>query len=179
MKFSSVTLLAALAVVPPVSAQEEIPKPVFRDVATHDALVSTFKEVSSTDPMKQMEKAQGTDPSKENQPQNLIESSDLISFRGVTTLVPKRAILQIPKKFEKRINNHVPGDRIVGWLDFYRMNRAWITTVEISRGQAGGNEALGEELSEQLAKSKNLVVTVLDSGPISSMPFRGESKEEG
>lgn len=178
MKRPPVIILAALAVFPLLPAQQEEGKRVFRDAATHESLVPILREATASDPMKDLEKSEGEDPSKENRPQNLIESSDLISFQGVTTLVPKRAIMMVPENFKDRINNHTPGNRVVGWLDFYAMNLGWITTVEISRGQAGGNEPLSEGLSEQLAKSKNMVVTVMESGPISSMPYRGDEDKK-
>ena len=178
MKKPPVSGLIVIAVWPLLHAQQEVKAPVFRDAATHQSLVPILREASGNDPMKKLEKSEGADPAKENQPQNLIESSDLISFQGLTTLVPKRAIMQLPEKFKDRINNHTPGNRVVGWLEFHAMNRGWITTVEISRSQAGGREALAEDLSEQLTKSKNMVVTVLDSGPISSMPYRGDEKQQ-
>lgn len=167
----------ALLLIPllPLKA-EEASKPVFRDAATHDALVHKLRAVEAADPMKAMEKAEGEDPSVQNQPQNLLESSDLISFQGLTTLVPKRAIMKLPEQFKDRVNNHQPGNRVVGWLDFYALNQGWITTVEITREQAGGNKDLDPALTEQLGKSKNMIVTVMASGPISYMPYRGDEE---
>lgn len=180
MKKSPSTIICFAIFAAVSHAQEAAPKPVFRDVATHESLTQKLREADANDPMKALAKAEGKDPSKANQPQNLIESSDLISYQGLTTLVPKRAIMQIPAAYKDRVNNHVDGNRVVGWLDFYAANRGWITTVEISRAQAGGGEELPEELSDQLAKSKNMIVTVLAMGPISYQPYRGEEtkKEE-
>ncbi len=160
---------------------EEAAKPVFRDTVTHEQLSKLRLGAQANDPMKALAKSEGDDPSKVNQPQNLLASSDLISFQGLTTLVPKRAIMMLPEKFKDRINNHQQGNRVVGWLDFYSANRGWITTVEINRAQAGGSERLDEALSEQLEKSKNMVVSVMESGPISYLPYREEDEknEEG
>ena len=157
---------------------EEAAKPVFRDAATHEQISKIRQETQANDPMKSLGKSEGNDPSKENQPLNLVESSDVVSFQGLTTLVPKRAIIMLPDNFKDRINNHTPGNRVVGWLDFYAANRGWITTVEISRAQAGGRESLDEGLSAQLGKSKNMVVTVMDSGPISYLPYREEKEKD-
>lgn len=179
MKIPTAPIFSILVLSAHMHAAEEAPEPVFRDVATHESLSQKLREMDAKDPMKELEKSEGADSSKENQPLNLIESSDLISYQGVTTLVPKRAIMQIPDKYKDRVNNHVPGNRVVGWLDFYSLNRGWITTVEISRSQAGGNEGFSEALAERLSKNKNMVVTVLDSGPISYLPYRGEENEEG
>ncbi len=178
MRKLPVAILFIAACATPLHAEGEPAKPVFRVAATHESLSRKLQVLNANDPMKALEKSEGTDPSKENVPKNLIESSDLISYRGVTTLVPKRAIIQIPEKYKDRINNHTPGNRVVGWLDFYAMNRGWITTVEITRAQAGGGDRLSEGLTDQLSKSRNMIVTVLASGPISYMPYRGEDGEE-
>ena len=173
MKKIPTILIATLIMSPWLPAQQAEKPPVFRDAATSQSLTPILREALANDPMSKLEKSEGKDPAQQNQPQNLIESSDLISFQGLTTLVPKRAIMQLPEKFKDRVNNHTPGNKVVGWLEFYAANRGWITAVEINRSQAGGNEALSEGLSLQLSKSQNMVVTVLDSGPISSMPYRG------
>lgn len=178
MKKSFILIFSFIASTSLLHGQVAEKKPVYRDAATHETLLLTLRKADENDPIKALEKSEGTDPTKENQPQNLIESSDLISYMGLTTLVPKRAILKLPEVFKDRINNHPSGNRIVGWLDFYTANRGWITTVEVTRAQAGGREKIDQDLSEQLDKSKNMVVTVLDSGPISSTPFREEETEK-
>lgn len=178
MNKTNAPILCIAAMITTFVHAEEAKKPVFRDVATHESLTAKLREMNANDPMEALVKSEGADPSKQNQPLNLIDSSDLISFNGLTTLVPKRAIMQIPAIYKDRINNHVPGNRVVGWLDFYTANRGWITLVEITRSQAGGNEDLDEALAKQLSKSKNMIVCVLDSGPISYMPYRGEDEEK-
>lgn len=170
--------ILALAVIGSIChAQEEGGKQVFRDAATHEQLVGQLQQVSQEDPMKTMELSEGEDPSKVNQPQSLLDSSDFISFGGLTTLVPKRAIMQIPASFKERINNHIDGNRVVSWLDFVKLNQGWITMVEISRVQAEGNEPLAEAVRLQLEKNKNLVVATYHGGPISLLPLK-EKKEE-
>ncbi len=154
-------------------------KLVFRVAATHDSLSQKLRMQNAVDPMKALEKSEGVDPSTVNQPVSLLDSSDLISYGGITTIVPKRAIMQIPEKYKDRINSHVDGNTIVGWLDFYAKNRGWITTVEISRAQAAGREGFSEEFSEQLSKNTNLVITVLAAGPISFRPYVAEENEGG
>lgn len=171
-------IISVVCIQSALNAQDGGAKPVFRDVATHEQLVEKFQKAEQKDPMKELELSEGTDPSIQNQPLNLIDSSDLISFNGLTTLVPKRAIMQLPEVYKERINNHIEGNRVVGWIDFYSANRGWITLVEITRAQAGGDEDLDEALVKQLSKSKNMIVCVLDSGPISYMPYRGEEEEK-
>jgi hypothetical protein len=65
-----------------------------------------------------------------------------------------------------------PGATIQSWSEFYAANRGWITTVEVSRVQAEGNEPLAEETKRQLSKCGNLVVATYLGGPISLLPLK-------
>ena len=163
-------ILSTLLIVGSVSA-EEPQKPVMRDAATHEQLQQKLRKMNSIDPMKKLETVEGEDPSKVNQPTNLLESSDIICYNGLATLVPKRAILAVPEKLQDRLKMQ-PGARIVGWLEFLEANRGWINTVEVSRVQAEGNEALAEETTERIGKSTNLVVATFMTGPISVLPLK-------
>jgi len=145
-------------------------KAAMRDAATHEQLSQQLRQVEQQDPMKNLPVSKLEDPAK-NLPKDLLSQSDIISFGGFATLVPKRAILQIPKNCADRIK-FVPGSQIRGWSDFYAVNRGWITTVEISRSQAEGNEPMPEETSKQLTKCGNLVVAVYMGGPISMLPLK-------
>lgn len=166
-----------LLAVAPATGQER-KKPVYRDAETHDLIVRKLKVSQSKDPMKNFVPSEGEDPSVKNRPKDLISSSDVISFNGVTTLVPKRAIIQIPKQYADRINNHTPGNKVVGWVDFYTLNRGWVTTVEVSRAQAEGREPLAEDLSENLSESRNLIVATYSTGPISMLPLKEKEEKE-
>lgn len=178
MKHPVIVTLTLAALASLLMAAPESKKPVYRDVETHDLIVRKLKVNQKIDPMKNLVPSEGEDPSKKNKPQNLVSSSDIISFNGVTTLVPKRAIMQVPEKYENRINNHTPGNRVVGWLEFYTLNMGWITTVEVSRVQAEGNEPIAEELSENLSKSRNLVIATYSTGPISMLPLKEKDESE-
>lgn len=113
--------------------------------------------------------AKGPDPSKVNRPESLIGSSDTICFNGTVTLVPKRAILQMPKNLADRLK-YQPGAKLMNWAEFYALNRGWITTIEVSRVQAEGNSPLAEETTKKIAKSGNLIVATYQGGPISVLP---------
>ena len=54
-------------------------------------------------PMKHLHVIQGEDPSVVNRPKSILAESDIVCFGDVATLVPKRAILQIPKNYADRI----------------------------------------------------------------------------
>ena len=141
----------------------------YRDVVTHERLAKALKIAEQADPMKKLTQATGDDPSKVNQPQNLLEQSDVICFGGLATLVPKKAILASPAHQKDKLALQ-PGARIVGWSDFYAANRGWITTVEVSRIQAEGKEPIKEETQESISKSRNLIVATYMGGPISVLP---------
>jgi hypothetical protein len=144
---------------------------VMRDAATHDQLSLALRKADQLDPMKNLAPATGEDPSMKNRPKDILTESDIISYRGLATLVPKRAILQIPKKYEGQIKMEA-GSKIVGWADFYTANRSWITTIEVSRVQAEGNEPVAEETQKVMAKSTNLIVATYKGGPISVLPLK-------
>lgn len=170
MKFSVISSLLALSLVAEGEVKPPVP-PRFRDAATHEQISNALRKSSQKDPMKNLPQSVGDDPSKVNQPVELLAQSDIVCFGGIATLVPKRAILSAPGNQKSRLELQ-PGVKIVGWQEFYALNRGWITTVEVSRIQAEGNLALPEETQERIGKSKNLVVATYMGGPISVLPLK-------
>ena len=150
-------------------------KVAFRDAATNEQLTEKYRAVSLSNPMKHLEPTEGEDPTVKNRVGNLLENSDILSFNGLTTLVPKNALVLVPEKFKAVVNNHQAGSKIVSWLDFYSQNRGWISTVEVTFAQARGEEAVDPETLIALGKTGNLIVAVLKSGPISVMPPKPEA----
>lgn len=145
--------------------------PVVKEGMTHQQLLIARRQADSSDPMRHLETIKGEDPSVVNRPQSILGSSDIISFGKFATLVPKRAILQIPKNYADRIQMK-PGATLQSWSDFYAMNRGWITTVEVSRVQAEGNDPIAEETKTQMTKTGNLVIATYLGGPISVLPLK-------
>lgn len=150
-------------------------KPAFRDAATHETLLPAFRNARSENPVAKLTPSEGEDASVKNRPGNLIERSDVLSFGGNTTLIPKLAIIHTPEKFKDRVNNHIPGNRIVTWGGFYSLNRAWITTVEVSREQAEGKETIPPEIVDAYSKSNNLVIATFKGAAISVLPKKEEA----
>jgi hypothetical protein len=167
--------LLLLAATLAASAEQSQPAPRFRDAVTHQQLVQRLRYSENNDPMKALDQSTGEDPSKVNQPSNLLEDSDIICFDGLATLVPKQAILAAPAGIKSRLGLQ-PGARIVGWLEFYTANRGWITTVEVDRPIAEGNKAIAGETRERIGKSRNLVVATCMGGPISVLPLKPEAQ---
>lgn len=148
-----------------------------RDAATHDQLALTYRQFAQQNPMREMQPSKGVDPSTVNRPKDIVSESDVICFNGMATLVPKRAILNLPASMKDRLVFQ-PGVKLVGWMDFYAANRGWINTVEVSRVQAEGNKALNEEIAERIGKSRNLVVATYLGGPISVLPLKVPEEPE-
>lgn len=169
MNLSQTMMVAVTAAVLPFPTMAA--PPVMRDVATHEQLSLALRKAEQTDPAKTFKATEGADPSVTNRPKDILADSDFISFNGNATLVPKRAIMQIPKGYADRIRM-APGAKLQSWSEFFAINRGWITTVEISRVQAEGNEPLPEETHKQLSKSGNLIVAVYKGGPISLLPLK-------
>lgn len=166
-----IAMMGVLATGSAIGSVEPESAPVMRDAATHEQLTLALRKASQADPMKKLAPATGEDPSVVNRPKDLLSQSDIISFRGMATLVPKRAILQIPSACKDLIKLE-PGAKIVSWADFYAANRGWITTIEVSRVQAEGNKPLAEESQNVMSKSRNLVIAVYQGGPISVLPLK-------
>ncbi|MCW1921635.1 hypothetical protein OKA05_03665 [Luteolibacter arcticus] len=164
--FIIVRAAACLLVASPAMAEEA----AMRDVATHDELSQKLRVANNKGPLSDFKPVEGEDPTKA-EPENLVSRSDFMSFSGYATIVPKRAILHIPAAMADRIKL-LPGSRVQTWAEFYPSNRGWITTVEVSRAQAEGNQPLAEELVTRIQKSRNVVVATFQGGPISVLPLK-------
>lgn len=150
-----------------VSAQE---RKVMRDAATHDQLSAALKQEQANDPLRHLRQVEGKDPSKENQPQDLLSRSDILCFNGLATLVPKQSILAVPSQFADRIGMK-EGAKLVSWNEFFTVNRGWLITLEITLNQAKGQVPLGDAVNDRLTKSSNIVVSTLQGGPISLLKY--------
>jgi hypothetical protein len=171
MKTTVLTTFCAFA--PLVQVLFSAPVPAMRDAATHEQLVIKYRKIEQSDPMARLQPAKGPDPSLSNQSKDLVGSSDIICFNGAATLVPKRAILSLPKSLEGRLK-FAPGSRINSWAAFFAVNQGWISTVEVTRAQAEGNSAIDPKTLERMGKSSNLVVAVYQGGPISVLPLKAK-----
>lgn len=140
--------------------------PVMRDAATHEQLSQGLQQARLTDPMRTLKATTGGDPSLKAVPEDLIRHSDILCFNGLATLVPKRAILTTPGKLKDRLSMQA-NVKLVGWSEFFAVNRAWITTEEVTYAQAAGTEPMPEATNARIGKSINLVMATYLGGPIS------------
>jgi len=145
---------------------------VMRDAATHDELSARLAQAK--DPIRELQQLKAKEAANPPRPAkvpDLFDSSDFLCFSGEATLVPKGAILHVPKDMQDRMHYN-QGSTIKTWSDFLPTNRAWITTVEVNRLQAEGNAMLSEATLKEIAKSPQVVIATLQGGPISVMPPR-------
>lgn len=163
-------LFLLLASTIPTMADTSSARPM-RDAATSVELSLAYRKAAQNDPMKKLTPTKGEDPTKVDPQKDILSQSDIVCFGSTATLVPKRAILNMPKNLADRLKLK-PGCRIQSWSDFYALNRGWITTVEVSRVQAEGNQAIAEEIAARIGKSSNLVVATFMGGPISVLPLK-------
>lgn len=158
------TLVSTLAVEPPARVK-------MREVVTHDQIVEASRKARENTPPSVFKPASGADPSVANKLGDLISRSDIICYRGQATLVPKRAVLHVPKAISDRIGMK-EGARIGSWTEFLNANRAWIRTVQVTRVQAEGNDPMPEETLKSFEKEQRLVVATYQEGPISVLPLK-------
>jgi hypothetical protein len=164
-------ITTALLAAGPALAQNRAGRPVMRDAATHEQLTEVTRKAAAQKTEPVFQPKEGKDPSKENRPADLIGRSDILCYNGIATLVPKRAVLHIPKSMAGRIGMQ-DGAKIVTWPDFIAGNRAWITTSTVSRVQAEGNEPLSEATVKSFAKESRVVIAVYQECPISVLPLK-------
>jgi hypothetical protein len=163
---------ACLIFASPAMAQQG----AMRDVATHDELSTKLRVANNQNPLAALKPVEGTDPTKVK-PESPISRSDVLAFAGKATLVPKKAILCIPPAMAERVKKQ-PGSILQNWADFYAGNRSWITTVEVTRPQAEGNQPLAEDLLKRMEKSSSVVVATYMGGPISVLPLKVKTPVE-
>lgn len=173
MKTKHTLTLCAIALTAAHIASAE---PEMRDAATHEQLQKKSHAAVIQDPMKKLPPASESDPAKDA-PKDLISQSDTLCFDGTFTLVPKRAILAIPKDLEER-TQLVDATKLVGWAEFYANNRGWITTLEVTREQAEGNSPIDEDILNSFKDSTTIIVATYHGGPISILPLKAPPAED-
>lgn len=172
--FTSLVLFAILVFIIPTGGAGTI-----RDAATHDQLSQKLRMEQQKDPIRDVGPPAGkvdSDPSVQTANRDLIKESTVLCYRGRLTLVPKEAVLHLPEKLKDRFEVK-PNIVVQSWSDFYRENRGWIRTVEVSREQAMGEVAIPEEIVEAYKLSTSAVIATFNGGPISVLPVKVTEEE--
>ena len=125
--------LVACAPLPLFAGPEAI---VIRDAPTNEDMILQLRKAQTASSMRPVtDTVISQDPSKMGKPDDLIERSIILSFRGAAALVPKGAIIEYSEKYMDRLQKS-PGDRLGGFSEFAAANRGWLSTYEVSFVQA-------------------------------------------
>lgn len=147
-----------------------VSKRIFRDAATHESIAGQSEPVA--DPIARFKLVEPLTPIDEADVAkrvSIVSRSEIIHRGPLVTLIPKRSVLHLPDGL-RGVKGKVLGKKLVNWGEFYKANRSWIDTVEVTRAQAEGREPLSDELTKSFEKRTKAVVAVLQGGPISVLP---------
>jgi hypothetical protein len=115
-------------------------------------------------------------------PRKDLYASSLILSDGVNhTLLPKRAVVFLPEKYQRRVVDEPIGELIL-WPEFQKINATWVKTLEVTLPVAKGDEPIAEPVRKQFELGFHVIVSVYRKSPISLMPLKepaeaGDAKE--
>ena len=105
---------------------------------------------------------------------DLLSQSDIICFNGLATLVPKRAVIAVPERYQSRLEFKT-GAKLTTWDKFYASNRAWIGVLEVEFEQATGQKPFSETQATAMQNSSRMIVATYNKGPVSVLPLKEPS----
>lgn len=97
---------------------------------------------------------------------NFYANSSLLSDGVNHTVLPKAALMHVPDAFKDRVVDK-PVGRLILWPEFYKQNRNWLKTREITFENAKGELPLTEEEWQTVQNLGAIVVSVMGGHPIS------------
>lgn len=96
----------------------------------------------------------------------LLEMSTVIQRGETFALLPKDSVVWCPPTLQVHLVS-VPSGKFTDWRAFLVANRAWITTLEVTRDQITGKSPLPAKIIERYRKGNLLVVATFQGGPVS------------
>lgn len=136
-----------------------------RDTSTPEEIEARIRASRSTQ-LTSSESATGETRVIQSQPESVIASSQLLAANGQWTLVPKSAVVHVPKA----LGSHVvtaPEGTLVPFQEFLLANRSWLSNIEVSIEQASGKDALKPDTVKAWAIQNKIVVATHQGGAIS------------
>jgi hypothetical protein len=121
--------------------------------------------------------AKRTNSVAKSQPPNLLSSSEILCYNGLAAMVPKLAVIHIPKSMSSRLGMK-PESAIKSWSDFLKMNLAWVRTVEVTMDQAYGKVPMKEEVVKSYEKGSQVIIATYKGHPISVLPLQNNKLSE-
>ena len=127
----------------------------------------TLADLQARDPMIRLVETEG-DSAKVARPvsQSIINESTILHDGKNWTLVPKDAVVFLPKTMKSRVNTPPVGN-LLPWSEFLTKNQSWIATNEVTFDQAAGSEEISAKTTAAWSKGNKIVVAVHHEGPIS------------
>ncbi len=141
-----------------------------RDAPTNESMIIQLRKAHAESSQKPATAGvESQDASKMGKPDDLLEHSIVLSYRGAAALVPKGAIIVYSEKYKSRLQRS-PGDKLGEFIDFVAENRSWLSTHEVSFLQAQGKVPLDAKAKAQMTKAGNVVVATFRGNPIQILP---------
>jgi hypothetical protein len=97
---------------------------------------------------------------------DLLSHSDILVFGNDFTILPRGAVLHVPKKLAAHRADQVTG-RLLPWTDFVARYRGVVTYLEVTLEQASGKKAIEPAVWRAATETGRIVVAVLNHHPIS------------
>jgi hypothetical protein len=169
------TTILAFAVAFPIiaSAQQPAGRIKMRDAATHESIVEAGRKAAEANKDKPTIFTPPTPEQLAEKPKrkNLLDSAEIVCGNGVATLVPKRALIHMPKALAGHVGMQ-DGAKFVSFADFMAVNRAWVISIPVTRKQAEGREPLAEAIVKSFDKETRMVVATLQEAPVTVLPMK-------
>lgn len=177
-RFAGCLLMAWIAALGAAAAAPDEAPEEMRDRPSREQLAGVLRNAQENDPMAALAPAAkpDADASEPPAPRDFVASSTVLCNLGVATLVPNRAVLFVPKRFENRLTLQ-PNARIRSFPEFARTNQTWVRTFEVTQAQAEGKEAIDPEIFEKEKRLGHLLVATFHGGPISVLPSKDGQAE--
>ena len=111
-------------------------------------------------------------------PRKDLYATSLILSDGVNhTLLPQRAVVFLPEKYQRRVVEEAVG-KLILWPEFQKLNANWIRILEVSLPIAKGDKPIADAVRKQIESGFHVVVSVYRNSPISLMPLKEPAEND-
>lgn len=97
---------------------------------------------------------------------DIYQISDVLNDRGVYTMVPKSAVIHVPRGMERKLQRQSKS-KYVSFEKFIRTNCVWIQKMPVNVSQATGQAPIDPIRLENMRKLGKVVIAVHKGEPIS------------
>jgi hypothetical protein len=144
----------------PVAAELNVSEPISAEEMATRAQASRSVQPASS------KSAEGETRAIARASDDVLASSQILAANGQWTLVPKNAIVHVPKNLAQFVAE-APTGKMIPWADFLVANRSWLNNLEITMDEASGKTPINPVLVESWPKQGKIVVTTHKGGAIS------------